>query len=712
MAPPLLQVRGLCVSYRTRAGDLPVLRRVSFTLGAGESLGLVGESGCGKSTLALALLRHVARGGRVVSGQVLFRGRDIAEMSEGELRAMRGGGIGMIYQDAMSALNPALRLGVQLAEAGRFHRGQTWESAAAAAEAMLRRVRLPDPERILRAYPHQLSGGQQQRAVIAMALLAQPDVLVLDEPTTALDATVEAGIVALLAELQAETGMAMLFVSHSLGLVSQVCARVAVMYAGEVVELGPVSPVFRAPAHPYTRGLLGCVPRLDAPASDTPALDMPALAPIRGTVPPLDALPPGCAFGPRCGSFLPGLCDAGPVPMQRVGLEAAGGDGHDGDQDLGPNDGLDTGQRQARCVRLGELAPEVAAPLPPRRAAKAGMALVAQGIEKHFALDRRGLAGMLLRRPWDRVQANRGLTLSAPRGRTVAIVGESGCGKSTFARIVAGLDSASAGTLLVDGVDLAQRPVAHRTAAQLRALQMVFQNPDETLNPSYSVGRQLGRVLRTLGGLRGRRAVRSRVAELLALTRLPAGIERRLPHELSGGQKQRVAIARAFAGDPALLVADEPVSALDVSVRAAVTTLLMDLQARRGTTILLISHDLGLVRAMADEVAVMYLGQVVEAGPVAEVFGTPRHPYTAALLAAVPRLDGVRGAIPSGEVPSALSPPAGCPFHPRCGSSMGGVCATVRPAEVGLSAAGHRAACHLLTGAPANARALEPVEGL
>ncbi len=659
MTAPLLEVRELCVSYDTRAGELPVLRRVSFTLEAGESLGLVGESGCGKSTLALCLLRHLAAGGRVRSGQVLFRGQDIATLSPGGLRTMRGGGIGMVYQDAMSALNPAIQVGVQLAEMRRFHCGEGWQQGRVAALAMLRRVRLPDPDRVMRAFPHQLSGGQQQRVVIAMALLAEPALLVLDEPTTALDATVEAGIVRLIADLREQTGMALLFVSHSLGLVAQVCERVAVMYAGELVETGATQPVFADPAHPYTQGLLGCVP----------GLDRPVLAPIRGTVPALNALPPGCSFGPRCDGFTPGLCDR-PIPMHPMA------------------------HGWARCVRIGEVAPPVPLPVPPRRPASLEPAVVADALEKNYLVDRRSLAGMLLRRPVDQVRANRGLSLSAARGQTVAIVGESGCGKSTFARIAAGLERASAGTLLIDGVDLARRPVAQRTADQLRGLQMVFQNPDETLNPSYPVGRQIARVVRKLGGVRGRRAVAERVDALLAATRLPPEIKRRLPRELSGGQKQRVAIARAFAGDPALLLADEPVSALDVSVRAAVTALLMDLQARRGTTVLLISHDLGLVRAMADEVVVMYLGQVMESGPAEAVFAAPAHPYTAALIAAMPDLSGRRDApVLEGDVPSALSPPAGCPFHPRCPHNLGPVCATLRPDPVEL-AAGHSAACH------------------
>ncbi len=491
MTPPLLAVRELEVSYATRAGDLPVLRRVSLAIEAGESLGLVGESGCGKSTLAFSLLRHLAPGGRVRGGQVLFRGRDLAGLSRAELRAMRGGGIGMVYQDAMSALNPAIPIGVQLAEMRRFHRGESWERARSAASAMLRRVRLPDPGRVLGALPHQLSGGQQQRVVIAMALLAEPALLVLDEPTTALDATVEAGIVALVRDLQRETGMALLFVSHSLGLVAQVCERVAVMYAGEVVETGRTAAVFAAPAHPYTRGLLACVP--DPDGSRTGAT---VLTPIRGTVPSLAALPPGCGFGPRCDGFRPGLCD------RPQALRSAG-------------DGW------ARCVRVGEVEPPAPPPAVPRRVVSEESMLVAEGLEKQYGVDRRGLVGFLLRRPVERVRANRGVRLTVPRGGTVAIVGESGCGKSTFARIAAGLEQASAGTLLIDGVDVARRPVARRTATELRALQMVFQNPDETLNPSYPVGRQIARVVRRLGGLRGCRAVAERVDALLAATRLP-----------------------------------------------------------------------------------------------------------------------------------------------------------------------------------------------
>ena len=522
MTVPLLAVRDLSVSYDTRGGDVPVLRGVSFTIAAGESLGLVGESGCGKSTLALCLLRYLAPGGRVRAGQVSFRGQDIAGLSRAGLRAMRGGGIGMVYQDAISALNPAIPIGVQLAEARRYHRGDSWAQAAAAALAMLGRVRLPDPDRIMRAFPHQLSGGQQQRVVIAMALLAEPALLVLDEPTTALDATVEAGIVQLIAELQRETRMALLFVSHNLGLVAQVCERVCVMYAGEVVETGRTSAVFAAPAHPYTSGLIGCVPRLDGSG----------LSPIRGTVPALTALPPGCSFGPRCDGFTPGLCDRQPIGMHP------------------------SAEGATRCVRIGDVPPPAVLPAISRSLGSPEPMLVADGLEKHYLMDRRGLAATLLRRPVEQVLANRGVRLSAARGRTVAIVGESGCGKSTFARIVAGLERASAGTLLIDGSDMARRPVAQRSAAQLRALQMVFQNPDETLNPSYTVGRQIARVLRKLGGMRGRRAIAERVDALLAATRLSPDIARRLPRELSGGQKQRIAIARAFAGDPALLVAD------------------------------------------------------------------------------------------------------------------------------------------------------------
>ncbi len=661
-----LELRGVSASYRTRAGAVPVLREVSLRIATGESFGLVGESGCGKSTLAMAVVRHLGRSGRVDGGAIMLAGRDLLGMTPAQLRAVRGTEIGMVYQDAMSALNPAIRLGTQLAEGLVVHRGAGWAEARAAAQAMLRRVRLPDPDRMMDAYPHQLSGGQLQRGVIAMALLTRPSLLILDEPTTALDVTVEASIVELIAELQRETRMSLLFISHNLGLVANVCDRIAVMYAGEIVEDGPAADVLRRPAHPYTQGLLSCIPTLQSSKLQA------RLRPIPGMVTAPRDRPAGCVFGPRCGHFVFGRCDTAPIPLLPAGPD-----------------------RQARCVRLDEIAHDVTtgdAVLD--KPAAADTILAARQLSKQYTVDNRSLAGAILRRPVRHVHANHDLSFETERSTTLAIVGESGCGKTTFARILAGLQTASSGTLLFDGADVAQMDLSRRGAARKRALQMVFQNPDETLNPSFSVGWQIGRAVRKLGHAA---SVRGRVAELLALTKLPPDISRRKPRQLSGGQKQRVAIARAFAGQPALVVADEPVSALDVSVQASITELLLDIQAEQGTTIVLISHDLGLVRYMADRVVVMYLGRVMESGRTEEVFGPPFHPYTAALIASVPGLDAPRAAPLEGEVPSVLTQPAGCPFASRCPQKIGPICDDERPALRSVNAGGHALACHLVS---------------
>ena len=637
----LLAIEGLSVSYR----DVAAVRDVSIALMPGEALGLVGESGCGKSTLAGAVLGSVPGRGRVTAGRVCFDGQDIAALSGKALRHLRGGGIGLVSQDAMSALNPSLRIGAQLIETLLCHRPTGRAAARAAAMDMLAEVGLPDPARVMDAYPHRLSGGQQQRVVIAMALLPQPRLLLLDEPTTALDVTVEAGIIDLLRRLAAAHGTAMLFITHNLGLVAQLCDRVAVMYAGQVVETGRVSEVFDTSRHPYTRGLIGCIPRPDLPRALQPLAPMPGQAGPPGT---------GCAFAPRCPHAME-PCNQ-PVPLI---------------------DGV-------RCVRWRDLPPEPVPQMPETLfASPAEPLLRVEGLSTTYRLS----AGFSIR-------ANVDLRFGIGRGRTLAIVGESGCGKSTFARTLMGLEAHSGGTIRFDGADLARLPVDKRPPALLRALQMVFQNPDETLNPSYSVGRQVARAVKMLDRT-GKGGVAARVAALLAATRLPAALASRLPRQLSGGQKQRVGIARAFAGQPVLVVADEPVSALDVSVQAAVTRLLLDMQAEHGTALVVISHDLGFVRAVADEVVVMYLGQVVEAGSADQVFAPPYHPYTEALLSAVPAARAAgRRIVLQGDLPSALRPPQGCPFHTRCHRRIGRACDTDYPPEQ-VSADGHRILCHI-----------------
>lgn len=678
-APPLLEIRDLSASYFTRAGEVPAVHGFSLTVAAGETVGLVGESGCGKSTVAMAIMRYLGGRGRTVGGQILFKGRDLASLGTKELRQLRGGEIAMVYQEPMAALNPSMTVGRQLMEVPRHHDGATAQLAETRALEAIDDVRLPDAARIFAAYPHQLSGGQQQRVVIAMALMSRPALLLLDEPTTALDVTIEAGIVDLIGEIGRTHGMGLLYISHNLGLILETCDRVSVMYAGEVIEEGRVEAVFASPRHPYTRGLFQCIPLPGTDKTTRP------LQPIRGHLPLPDERPAGCTFGPRCDHFESTICGVS-IALEVEASEAGG-------------------VRGVRCARWSDIGGDDARgggdarrdPRPARRADGGGDILTVTKMGKHYTLRERSLAALLSGKARRRLRANDSLTFSASRGETLAIVGESGCGKSTLAKVLMGLETATTGAVQFDGEDIGALPVERRRPEQLAAMQMVFQDPDETLNPSYSIGRQIGRVIRRLGGAGSAAEVDSRVDRLLDLVKLPRDFAGRKPRQLSGGQKQRVGIARAFAGKPALVVADEPLSALDVSVQAAVTELLMDIQRESGTTLLFISHDLGVVRYLADRVIVMYLGQIMEAGTTDEVFCPPYHPYTEALLSAVPIADPQyqkKRIVLEGAPPSALDPPTGCLFHTRCPRKMGEVCARETPPEQ-ITASGHRIACHI-----------------
>jgi peptide/nickel transport system ATP-binding protein len=653
---PVLECRDLSISYFTRAGEVPAVVDFNLKLMAGEAHGLVGESGCGKSTIALAVMRYLGKNGRIVKGQILFEGRDILAMSDEELRRVRGADIAMVYQEPMASLNPAMPIGDQLAEVPIFHGGADRQEALAQARAMLERVRLADVDRIMRSYPHQISGGQQQRVVIAMALLSNPKVLLLDEPTTALDVTIESGIVELIADISRQFGTAMLYVSHNLGLIRETCDTITVMYSGEAVETGPMREVFAAVRHPYTRGLFASIPLPGADKNSRPLVAIP------GQIPAPNDRPRGCFFGPRCAFFEAGRCDQGPVPMI---------------------DPAPPSTRLSRCVRVDEIDwdSELSNAQRHEPLALGGTAVDVRELGKSFG----------------KVRANDEVTFDARVAETVAIVGESGCGKSTIAKILMGLETASEGSVKLAELELAQLPVGKRNSRTIRSLQMIFQNPFDTLNPSHTVGAQIARVIRKFGSAKGEVAIQKRVLELLDLVKLPHDFARRRPRQLSGGQKQRVGIARAFAGNPAVVVADEPVSALDVSVQAAVTELLMDIQRKEKTTLLFISHDLSVVRYLADRVVVMYLGRVMEQGSADEVFAAPYHPYTEALLSAVPVADSrvrKRKIVLSGELPSPSSPPAGCPFSTRCIYSLGATCTDIRPPVHSFSQT-HRIACHL-----------------
>jgi peptide/nickel transport system ATP-binding protein len=663
---PLLSIRDISVEYRTAGGVVPAIPRFSLDIMAGESFGLVGESGCGKSTLVMALMGYLGRNGRVAAGEILFEGRDLVRADEAELQRLRGTRIAMVYQEPGSALNPTMTIGQQLMEVPLAHQQVSEAEARKRAMRVLADVHMPDPEAALRRYPHQLSGGQKQRIVIAMALLANPALLLLDEPTTGLDVTVEAAVLDLVAELRRKYGTTLLYISHNLGVIARVCDRVGVMYAGELVEEATTRQLFAAPRHPYTRGLLACLPSLGGDKRST------VLMPIPGQVPSPHLRPRGCAFGPRCTSFLAGVCDRGALPLR----EAAAA-------------------HRVRCERWQEAEPPQDHEVPPPLAGGGARepSLVVAALSKTYEI---GSFIPFLRQKL-RLVANEDLSFAAGRGSILAIVGESGSGKSTFARILAGLQSASGGSLKVGSAELAAVPVSRRTAQQVADLQMIFQNPDSTLNPSHSVGWPIARALKKFGVLRDRGAVDARVKELLGMVRLSPGIRLRRPRQLSGGQKQRVAIARAFAGNPALLIADEPVSALDVSVQAAIVNLLLQLQIEHGTTLVFISHDLALVRHLADDVVVMYLGKVMEKGPVEAIFAPPYHPYTEALLSAIPIADPAvqqKRVRLEGEAPSPIDLPKGCRFAGRCPRKLGAICDREAPPERDAGG-GHMIACHI-----------------
>ena len=672
---PILEIEDLCLSYYTRAGEIPAVVDFSATLAAGESIGLVGESGCGKSTVAMAIMRYMGGNGDIVGGTIKFKGRDMATLSDEELRQIRGSEIAMIYQEPMSALNPSLTIGSQLMEVPMTHEGASRDEAWKRSVEMLGDVHLPDPERVMEAYPHQISGGQQQRVVIAMALLSSPSLLLLDEPTTALDVTVEAGIVELIAELSRKFNTSLLYISHNLGLMLEVCDRISVMYSGEVVEEGHIDSIFTWPKHPYTNGLFGCIP---LPHADKNARPLKA---IRGQLPLPHERPSGCYFGPRCDFFKAGTCDQEAVKMTDVATDD------------------DTAHR-VRCklwnsidhdavVAMGEVKPP----------AEIGeTVLEVDGMQKYYEVRDTSMAAMFAGDGGVRqVKANEEISFNAKRGETVAIVGESGCGKSTFAKVLMGLEQATDGEVRMGGVNIGDLAVQDRTAAQLGSLQMVFQNPNDTLNPSLTIGSQIGRVIKKFGVETDPGKIQQRVMKLLDVVKLPRDFAIRKPRQLSGGQKQRVGIARAFAGNPAMVIADEPISALDVSVAAAVTELLMDIQRENQTTLLFISHDLSAVRYLADRVIVMYLGLVVERGTTDEVFSPPYHPYTEALLSAVPIADPQvekRRIVLEGNLPSALNPPKGCPFSTRCQRRIGEICDNEPPPEQ-FNADRHGIACHI-----------------
>lgn len=669
---PVLEINNLSISFFTRLQEIPAVMDFSVTVQPGEAVGLVGESGCGKSTVALGVMQDLGKNGRVVGGSIKFKGQDLGKMSEAELRGIRGSEIAMIYQEPMASLNPAMKIGRQLMEVPMIHQRMSEKEAFERALQVVTDVKLPDPRRILGSYPHQLSGGQQQRIVIAMALMSEPALLILDEPTTALDVTVEAAIVELVRDLGRKYGTSMLFISHNLGLILDTCDKICVMYSGEAVERGSITDVFDHMQHPYTQALFRSIPLPGADKNTHPLVAIP------GNFPLPHERPPGCNFGPRCDYFEAGRCDASVVAMADV----AGSDGH-----------------ASRCVKFRDI--DWNAPVAigeQKEKNKVGkVVLKIDNLKKYYEVAANAIFGGGDKKV---IKANETLTFEARESETLAIVGESGCGKSTFAKVLMGLETATGGSIQLDGRNIEHISIEDRDTKLISDIQMVFQNPFDTLNPSMTIGRQIIRALEVFGVGNNEAERRARMLELLDLVKLPREFAGRMPRQLSGGQKQRVGIARAFSGGARIVVADEPVSALDVSVQAAVTDLLMEIQRKEKTTLLFISHDLSIVRYLSDRVMVMYLGHVVELGTTDQVFSPPYHPYTEALLSAVPIADTSikkKRIVLEGDIPSAMNPPSGCPFQTRCrwkSQVPGGLCDTEVP-PMRMLPGEHQMKCHL-----------------
>ncbi|SOB84003.1 ABC transporter ATP-binding protein [Streptomyces sp. 1331.2] len=674
---PLLAVRDLRVDFAGPDGPVPAVRGVDLTLHRGETLGIVGESGSGKSVTALSVLGLLPGTARV-GGSVQLDGRELVGLPGKELAAIRGRRIAMVFQDPLSAFTPVYRIGDQIAEAVRIHQRVDKAAARRRAAELLDLVGIPAPDRALDSFPHEFSGGMRQRAMIAMAVANEPDILLADEPTTALDVTIQAQVLDVLRTARQETGAALVLVSHDLGVIAGTADRVAVMYAGRVVETAEVDELFAAPRHPYSLGLIGALPRLDGHGGP--------LVPIPGAPAPMAELPPGCPFAARC-----------PLAEERCSVAEPALEGADG--------------HLAACVRSAELAERRPAPsevypvplLPARadsgdRSALAPV-LTVNGLGKTFPL----LKGTVFKRKVGEVYAVDGVDLDLREGETLGLVGESGSGKSTTLFELLKLGAPETGRIELLGRDTAKltRAEAHRLRAEL---QIVFQDPMASLDPRMPIGDIVAEPL--LAQHTPREEIARRVPELLRQVGLDPEHAVRYPHQFSGGQRQRVSIARALAVRPKLLVLDEPVSALDVSIQAGVLNLLQSLKTELGLSYLFVSHDLSVIRHLADRVSVMYLGRTVEQGEVSAVFDRPRHPYTRALLSAVPLPDPAAERardriLLAGDPPSPTERRTGCPFRARCPRYAGltapadrARCEQERPALDGPPGTDHQAACH------------------
>ena len=718
LAGPVLQITDLHTEIRLRNATVRAVDGVSLTVAAGECLGLVGESGSGKTMTARSVLRLLPAGGMITGGSVLLNGTELTNLSERSMQAVRGNDVGMVFQDPSSCLDPTTTIGRQIAESVIVHKGANRQAAAARAVEMLRLVRMPEPERVTGLHPHQLSGGMRQRAMIAAALACEPRLLIADEPTTALDVTIQREILELIDDLRAQLGMAVILVTHDLGVIAGRTERVAVMYGGRIIEQAATSALFAGPRHPYTEALFDALPEMAGPASRS-------LYSIPGRPPDLITRTSGCAFAPRCryardwcrgrepalDGDHPGHTYACffPIGVTAAGVAAMAG----ADAAAGTPGGAADGVGGRRLVSawagpgMGGAASSGAASIGAASAAATGRAggaadgaaeplLRVAGLVKDYEV-----RGGVLGRTSGVVSAVAGVSFDLAAGQTFGLVGESGCGKTSIARLLVGLERATAGSIVLSGTELATL-----SPRQLRlhrpGIQLMFQDAFASLDPRMHVGSILREPLAIQKTVR-RRGHRRQVARILDEVGLPADAAGRYPREFSGGQRQRLALARALIQRPALIVADEPVSALDVSVQAQILNLMRKLQRQYGLSYLFISHDLSVIRYMADTIGVMYFGKLVEVGPAEEICTTPAHPYTAGLIAAIPVVTGHPGRPARGTTsqvdgadaaPTARTePPSGCRFRSRCALAQD-ICAEQEPPLRPRQAGGQLVACH------------------
>ncbi len=711
MTRPLLDVENLTISYRIGKRWIPAVRDFHLQLAPGHIVGLVGESGSGKSTVALALMRYLSSNGRVESGgRLAFAGEDLLSKSAAEMRSIWARRIKLAPQNAGAALNPSMKIGAQVTEVLGAALGIGGAEAERAVLGMFHDVNLVDPEKVADRYPHELSGGMQQRVVIAMALITNPELLILDEPTTGLDVTTEAVILDLIRGLMAERDTGVIYITHNLGVVAQLCERVLVLYAGEIMEEAPVDQLYATPRHPYSLGLLNSVPRLGQSKADS------RLHSISGNPPALTQLSAGCVFADRC-EFVIDKCRSAKPPLEQLGdgraarcfrWEAVAVYPHPkSNAPSVPRPTGDASHKEGGTLSTQDDAHSLdTLPFPPSGGRGRGMGGKCQAsqtsarlmrvtdLKKHFPVAK-SLEDWLRGRTPAPIRAVDGVNLTLGAGQTLGLVGESGSGKTTLSRVIIGLQERSGGQLELLGMDI-RNSVRERSPDVLSKLQMVFQNPQNSLNPYLSVRQALRRPLVKLRGMTPAQA-EAEVSELLRRVNLREDYADRFPDELSGGEKQRVVIARAFASDPDLIICDEPVSALDVSVQSAVLNLLARLQEEHGTAYLFISHDLAVVGYLSDVIAVMYLGQLFEIGAASDLFQPPYHPYTEALVSAIPVADPEHKAermLLHDVLPSAQRLPSGCRFHTRCPRKIGALCEEEAPPWREVDA-GHAIRCHI-----------------